>query len=383
MPVPLDEPRARFRSLGLTVGRHLPGELNAITDVPGVRVGHSTLSFGEGTLVRGQGPVRTGVTAIHPVSDDVYAQRVMAGSFVLNGAGEVMGLTQIAEWGVIETPILLTSTLSVAGVADAVVTHMVEQAPSMGRTTDVVIPVVGECDDSWLNDAAGRHVKAEHVFEALTNAASGPVAEGSVGAGTGMITCDYAGGIGTSSRVVNVGDARYTLGVLVLSNFGHREDLRIDGRALGPTLHDERRAEEKRKAYGSLIAVLATDAPLLSPQLNRLCKRVALGIGRAGSSAAHGSGEIALAFSTRNRVPRDPHTTLARYEALYDTAIDALFQVAIEATEEAILNALCMGTPQRGVDGHACPALPLSAVRRLFSSSATNQADLRYSDTRP
>jgi D-aminopeptidase len=363
--VPLAETRMRARALGLRPGRFATGLHNAITDVEGVAVGHCTLIEGEGTLVRGQGPVRTGVTAILPVPDDVYHERVMAGSFVLNGAGEVMGLTQIAEWGLIETPILLTNTLSVAGVADAVITHMLERAPSMGRTTDVVIPVVGECDDSWLNDAAGRHVKAEHVFAALADAQTGPVAEGCVGAGTGMITCDFAGGIGNASRIVPVGDAQYTMGVLVLSNFGHRADLSVCGHAVGALLTDTRSETEKRKAYGSLIAVLATDAPLLQPQLNRLCKRVALGIGRAGSSAAHGSGEIAIAFSTMNRVPRNPRSTVTEYKILYDTALDPLFQAAVEATEEAILNAMCMGTAQHGVDGHACPALPLGVLKRL------------------
>ncbi len=382
MKVPLAETRMRARSLGLVPGRFATGMHNAITDVAGVAVGHSTLIRGEGSLVRGQGPVRTGVTAILPVADDIYAERVIAGSFVLNGAGEVMGLTQIAEWGVIETPILLTSTLSVAGVADAVITHMLERAPSMGRTSDVVIPVVGECDDSWLNDAAGRHVRPEHVFEALAQADMGPVAEGCVGAGTGMITCDFAGGIGSSSRRVPIGEATYTLGVLVLSNFGHKADLKVCGQPLGSLLSDARSEADKRKAYGSLIAVLATDAPLLQPQLNRLCKRVALGIGRAGSSAAHGSGEIAIGFSTQNRVPRAPSSPLTQYQALYDTALDPLFEAAAEATEEAILNAICMGSAQTGVDGHSCPALPLEAVRSVASLSASRRIAFGISETR-
>lgn len=370
MPVPLAETRTRARSLGWAEGRYAPGPHNAITDVVGVSVGHTTLVRGQGALVRGEGPVRTGVTAILPVADDVYTQRVMAGSFVLNGAGEVMGLTQVAEWGLIETPILLTTTLSTPSVADAVITHMLAGAPSMGRTTDVVIPVVGECDDSWLNDAAGRHIKPEHVWQAIKNASTGSVAEGCVGAGTGMITCDFAGGIGTSSRVIPVGDARYTLGVLVLSNFGHRADLTVCGQRVGAELADARVEKQKRHAYGSLIAVLATDAPLLHPQLNRLCKRVALGIGRAGSSAAHGSGEIVLGFSTQNRVPRGPTSPLAHYTALYDVALNPLFEASIEATEEAILNALCMGTQQTGVDDHFCPALPIEALVPLVRTRA-------------
>ena len=276
----------------------------------------------------------------------------------------------------IETPILLTTTLSVPAVADAVITYMLERSATMASTTDVVIPVVGECDDSWLNDAAGRHVKAQHVFEAIASARTGTVTEGCVGAGTGMITCDFAGGIGSASRVVPIGNAHYTLGILVLSNFGHREDLSVYGRGVAEMFPDSRAATDKRKAYGSLVAVLATDAPLLSMQLNRLCKRVALGIGRAGSCAAHGSGEIVLGFSTRNRVPRDPVGTLAQYETLYDTALDSLFQAAVEATEEAILNALCMGTAQKGVDDHACEALPLAALTDL--AAADRHQTLRH-----
>jgi D-aminopeptidase len=352
----------RARDLGFAPGRFAPGGHNAISDVPGVRVGQVTLRSERDE--QGRGPVRTGITAIIP-GEDVYAERVMAGSFVLNGAGEVLGLTQVAEWGLLETPIVLTDTLSVGLVGDALVQHVIAREPTMGRTTDVVIPVVGECDDSWIHDVRGRHVRAEHVFRALEEARPGPVAEGNVGAGTGMITCDFAGGIGTSSRLIPYEHGTYTLGVLVLSNFGQRDELTMDGLAVGRLLEDFRGDEDRRTAYGSIVAVLATDAPLLPQQLNRVSKRMALGIGRVGSSAANGSGEICLAFSTHNRVPRKRESALLNLTCLADAELNPLFQAAIETTEEAILNALCMGSDLHGVDGHFCPALPLERLRDL------------------
>lgn len=365
MPASPHSERKRARDLGFAPGRFAPGALNAITDVSGVRVGQVTLrAEADGS---GRGPVRTGVTAIVP-AENVYAERVMAGSFVLNGAGELLGLTQVAEWGLIETPILLTDTLSVGTVGDAVVQHVIEREPTMGRSTDVVIPVVGECDDSWVHDVRGRHVRTEHVFRALEEARSGPVAEGNVGAGTGMITCDFAGGVGTASRRIPYEHGTYTLGVLVLSNFGNRDELTMDGLAVGKLLKDYRGDQGRRTAYGSIVAILATDAPLLPQQLNRLSKRMALGIGRVGSSAAHGSGEICLAFSTHNRIPRTRKSALVNLTCLADPELNPLFQAAIETTEEAILNALCMGTDLHGIDDHFCPALPLERLRGLSNT---------------
>jgi D-aminopeptidase len=362
--------RARARDLGFRPGRFEPGALNAITDVGGVRVGQVTL-HGESNGT-GRGPVRTGITAIVP-AENLYAERMMAGSFILNGAGELLGLTQVAEWGLIETPILLTDTLSVGLVGDAVVQHVIEREPSMGRSTDVVIPVVGECDDSWVHDVRGRHVRAEHVFRALEEARSGPVAEGNVGAGTGMITCDFAGGVGTASRRIPYPHATYTLGVLVLSNFGTRDELTMDGLAVGRLLQDYQGDEQRRTAYGSIVAILATDAPLLPKQLDRLSKRMALGIGRVGSSAANGSGEICLAFSTHNRIPRQRSSALWNLNCLADPELNPLFQAAIETTEEAILNALCMGTDLHGIDDHFCPALPLDRLRGLAKNTRTER----------
>ena len=360
--------RRRARDLGIGVGTYATGKHNAITDVRGVQVGHTTLVRGKGGPSRpGAGPVRTGVTAILPRAGNVYDQKAMAGGFVLNGAGELSGLTQIMEWGIIETPILLTNTLSVGTCSAAAVEYMVAAYPSIGREADVIIPVVGECDDSWLNDIAGGHVHANHVHDAIESARSGPVEEGNVGGGTGMMTCGFKGGIGTASRRLPQELGSYTIGVLVMSNFGNREDLRVDGIPIGRMLAPRyAHIEERRSSYGSIIAVVATDAPLIAHQLTRLSKRVALGIGRAGSFAAHNSGEIVVAFSSANSVPRQPQRPVYRLHVLHDGRIDPLYQAAVEATEEAILNALCMATDMDGVDGHFAPALPLEELCAIY-----------------
>jgi D-aminopeptidase len=310
--------------------------------------------------------VRTGVTCVMP-HDDVYNQRLIGGEFVLNGAGEVAGLTQVSEWGVLETPILLTNTLSVGKVSDAAVKWMTKKHPLIGGDEDVILPVVGECDDSFLNDAVGRHIRSEHVYRAIEGATGGAVAEGSVGAGTGMITCDFKAGIGSSSRVIEFPDRRYTLGVLVLTNFGVMPNLRIDGVPIGELLAPRFGDTSKRVTnYGSIIAIIATDAPLLASQLRRLCKRAALGVGRSGSYAAHGSGEIMLAFSTHNRVPRASDGLTHQLEALLDRAIAPFYEAVIEATEEAIVNALCMADDMRGVNDNFAPALPLEETVALL-----------------
>jgi D-aminopeptidase len=357
-------PRFRARELGVSLGRFKPGRYNAITDVAGVLVGHSTIVRGAGTLKAGRGPVRTGVTAILPNRGNIFNERVVGGGFVLNGAGEVSGLTQVMEWGLIETPIFLTNTLSVGAVSDAAVKYMVERYPGIGDEHDVIIPLVGECDDSWLNDIAGRHVKESHVYEAIQTATDGPVAEGNVGGGTGMICCDFKGGIGTASRKLPQALGGYTIGVLVMSNFGKRHNLRIGGLPVGEMLEEHFRALPRRQmSYGSIIAVVATDAPLLTHQLNRLAKRAALGIGRVGSYAAHGSGEIILAFSTANQIPRRTGKMVYRLKILLDGRMDPLYEAVIEATEEAILNALCMAREMDGVNNNFCPALPINEVK--------------------
>jgi D-aminopeptidase len=366
---PPSEVRSRARELGIRLGRYKPGRWNAITDVAGVKVGHSTILRGAaGPLDVGKGPVRTGVTAIIPNPANVFQERFVGGGFILNGAGEVSGMTQLLEWGLIETPIFLTNTLSVGAVSDAAVKWMVDRFPGIGDEHDVIIPLVGECDDSWLNDIAGRHVRAEHVDEALRTASDGPVPEGNVGGGTGMITCDFKAGIGTSSRRLPEALGGYTVGVLVMSNFGVMRQLRVGGLPVGEVLEARYKAAPRRqRSYGSIIAVIATDAPLATHQLNRLAKRAALGIGRVGSTAMHGSGEIVLAFSTANQVPRETRKMVYRMKILLDQRLDPLYEAVIEATEEAILNALCAARDMDGANGNVCRALPLSEVKDLVA----------------
>ncbi|WP_199589788.1 P1 family peptidase [Lujinxingia litoralis] len=356
--------RPRAREAGVRIGRLPCGPLNAITDVSGVKVGHRT-------LMSYDGQVRSGVTAILP-NDNPYEERVIGGSFTLNGAGEVSGLVQVHEWGVMETPICLTNTLSVGLVQDAVVQWMVRRHPEIGRRGDVPIPLVGECDDSWLNDIAGGHLKAQHVYEALDRARGGRVREGNVGGGTGMITCDFKAGIGTSSRRFGPPETLYTLGVLVQSNFGVMDDLRIAGVPVGAAL--ERRAgsyPRRRTNYGSIIVVFATDAPLLPKQLERVAKRCALGLGRVGSMAAHGSGEIVLGFSTTNIVPRHPVGWTGSLVYLHDQHTRDLYEAAIEATEEAVVNSLFAAESMSGFLGRFVPALPLDEVVALMGERSS------------
>ena len=357
--------RKRLRDLGIKIGKFKPGRYNAITDVKGVKVGHSTIIQNPGGDLKKA--IRTGVTAILPNDDNIFYHRLPGGSFVLNGAGELNGITQVNEWGMIETPILLTNTLSVGTCSEATVNYMTEKYPTIGLEHDVIIPLVGECDDSWLNDIRTRSINHTHVLDAINTASSGPVQEGNVGGGTGMITCDFKGGIGTSSRKINLPYGQYTVGILVMSNFGERNELRIDGLDVGRLLELKYTDQPTRRDnYGSIIAVLATDAPVLPHQIARLCKRVGLGIGRAGSIAAHGSGEIVLGFSTGNTIPRESSKGLYKMKILQDTCINPFYQAAVEATEEAIINALCAGEDMEGLDGHYCPALPLDDVKKIF-----------------
>ncbi|APR79996.1 D-aminopeptidase [Minicystis rosea] len=363
--------RPRLRDLGVRIGRFPTGANNAITDVTGVRVGHVTLIDGEGPLRPGMGPVRTGVTAIIPAAGDVFLQRVFAGSFVLNGAGEMTGLLQVDEWGLCETPILLTNTLGVGRVADATISWILRHHPRIGSDFDVVIPVVAECDDSYLNDAVGRHVTETHVWTALDGAEAGPVAEGNVGAGTGMQTFNFTGGIGTSSRLVDTGVIKATVGALVLSNFGELPSLRIAGIPAGQLLADQFSHVKRRPSAGSIVVLIATDAPLLSRQLSRLCKRGALALGRVGGYAANNSGELLFSWSTTNRVPRERVMHHHTVEIMLDTEMDALYEATVDVVEEAVLNAIVAGVPMTGQNNHAVPALPIEDVRELLLKHRT------------
>lgn len=363
--------RQRARDLGITVGQYVTGPLNTITDVAGVKVGHTTLISGEGALKPGVGPVRTGVTVIVP-RDDVWHKKVSAGAFVLNGTGEMTGLSWVAESGFLEYPIALTNTLNVPRVANGVMSWMIRQYPAIGIDDDTLTPVVAECDDGRLNDIQGRHVSEQDVMRALDRASSGPVAEGTVGAGTGMVSYGFKGGIGTSSRKLPEREGGYTVGVLVNANHGRRPELVISGAPIGklydpPTQMSE--ALVPGQSEGSIIIVVATDAPLDSRQLTRLAKRAALGLARTGSTARHGSGDFILAFSTANVIPHYPQEATYTLTHLADTHLNPLITATVEATEEAILNALTMATTVVGRDGHRIDAIDLARLRTLLVQS--------------
>lgn len=355
--------RRRLRDLGVSIGQLATGTYNAITDVKGVRVGHTTVNRGEGKLVRGEGPARTGVTVIVPHEGDLWKDKVTAASFVLNGNGGVLGLDWVRESGGLEGPIALTNTHQVGDVATALIRWMIRKNPDVGVDDETYLPVVGECDDSALNDAQGFHVKPEHVFAALDGAANGAVAEGAVGAGTGMSCYDFKGGIGTSSRVLPEDAGGYTVGVLVNCNHGDRQQLRIDGVPVGLYLEDDMATVHRE---GSIVIVVATDAPLNPKQLERLCKRAAMGLARTGSAANTSSGDFILAFSTGRMIPRDPDDVVVTLPEMSDNAIDPLYGATIEATEEAIINALCMAETTVGRDDNVSPALPLDRVVELM-----------------
>jgi D-aminopeptidase len=350
------EKRCRVRDLGVTIGQIKTGKFNAITDVPGVRVGHETVSFGKGKLKPSRGPARTGVTAIMPQTGTNWQSRVTAGTFVLNGNGLVTGFDLVNTWGLLEGPILLTNTLNLWKVGDAAVDWMIAKHPDLGDTEDTYIPIVGECDDSSLNDIQGRHVRARHVCKALDNARSGPVAEGDVGAGKGMICYDFKGGIGTSSRKLSTEYGGYTVGVLVNCNQGSRHQLKFAGFDLGKHIPEDIADEHSE---GSICIVVATDAPLNPLQLQNLAKRAALGLARTGSSAAYSSGDFVIAFSTGRKISRSRKRRVIARPELQDARISSLYEAAAEATEEAILNALCMANTVVGRDGNRAVALPL------------------------
>ena len=358
-PAPAESGRFRARELGLCAGSSLPGRYNAITDVAGVLVGQTTLHRGEGVLRPGQGPVRTGVTAILPCADP-WAHRMTASTFVLNGNGEMTGFVYTRDLGFVETPIMLTNTLNVGKVADATISWLLQKHPDMGVTDDVPIPVVAECDDSALNDIQGRHVGEAEVLAALREAHSGPVEEGCCGAGTGMMAYELKGGVGTSSRVTHEG---YTVGVLVLANMGRREELMVRGVPVGKEIAD---VSFRRRSEGSIIFIVATDAPLNPSQLERLARHAGVGLGRTGTVTRHGSGEIGLAFSTADPVPRTQQGSFTRH-ALRDESLDPLYQATADATEEAILNAMLTAVTTDGRDGSVARALPLDRLKEVMA----------------
>lgn len=348
--------KPRARDLGIPF-EGTPGKYNAITDVAGVEVGYKTLIEGSGKLIVGKGPVRTGVTAIFPRGKGSL-ERVFAAWFTLNGNGEMTGTTWVDESGALGSPVLITNTHSVGIVRDAVIEWYMKKIKGDDYSGDISLPVVAETWDGFLNDINGFHVKKEHVFEAMESAASGPLREGNVGGGTGMIVHGFKGGTGTSSRKLEVKQGGYTMGALVQANYGKRALLSIAGVPVGKEITDLTPSQGKADTdQGSIIVVLATDAPLLPHQLERIVKRVALGIGVMGGRGGNSSGDIFIAFSTAN-----PEVSklegIAHLEMLPNERIDPLFEAATSATEEAIVNAMIAAETMEGVNGNKVYAIP-------------------------
>lgn len=363
----------RARDLGIVIGELPTGPDNAITDVPGVRVGHETIISGEGDRVPGEGPVRTGVTVVIP-NDEPWRTPVFAASHRLNGNGEMTGLQWVRESGLLTSYVGITNTHSVGVVRDALVEY--EATRREPGELFFSLPVVGETWDGILNDVTGFHVEKSHAFAAIGNATGGPVAEGAVGGGTGMICHGFKGGIGTSSRRVRIGDEEFTVGVLVQANHGSRDRLSIDGVPVGELFRHELGPEPDPFAdippgTGSIIIVVATDAPLLPGQCERLAQRAGLGVARVGGLGENGSGDIFLCFATGNEnIPAgfdqsDAHA-FADIRVLSNEKIDRLFAATVAATEEAILNAMFAAETMVGADGFEVQAIPTDRVRAFL-----------------
>jgi D-aminopeptidase len=369
----------RLRDLGITIGELAPGPMNAITDVEGVRVGHTTL-IGD---MPGAAAIRTGVTVVVPLAGDPFEEALYAGVHRLNGNGELTGLEWIRESGLLTTPVALTNTHSVGVVRDALVSAEIRQRGA--AATFWSLPVVGETWDGLLNDIQGQHVGVEHLLAALDSAAPGPVAEGNVGGGTGMICHEFKGGIGTASRRLHDRDGGYTVGVLVQANHGSRERLAIDGVPVGRSIGvHEVPSPYRGEAHvppgsGSIIGVVATDAPLLPRGCERLAQRAALGVARAGGSGAHTSGDLFLCFSTGNRglspgeLDEEPPRT-REVSVLHDAYISELFWATIEATEEAIANALVAAETMTGRDGRTAHAIPHERLLEVWRAARGTSA---------
>jgi len=385
--------KPRARDLGVPFAG-TPGPNNAITDVAGVEVGHTTIISGEGKLVVGKGRVRTGVTAIHPrgkTSNDA----VFAAWFTLNGNGEMTGTTWVDDSGFLNGPVMITNTHSVGVVRDAVIAWKVHHGTPDMEGYWWSLPVVAETCDGWLNDINGFHVRPEDAFHALDAAHSGPVEEGNVGGGTGMICNEFKGGIGTSSRVLNAKAGAYTVGVLVQCNYGRRDQLRIAGVPVGKEIHEHPAYGEEETAgleksmwgqplsavqrpegpsaghdTGSIIVIVATDAPLIPTQLKRVAKKISLGLGRDGSYSGDGSGDIFLAFSTANPgavSPKSPQpNNLHQLTMLPNDSLDPIFLATVQATEEAVVNAMIAAETMQGIDDREVIALPHERLREVL-----------------
>lgn len=337
----------RIRDYGITIGKGTPGKLNKITDVPGVTVGHVTIN---------DGAIQTGVTAIYPQKRNLFKEKVAASSYVINGFGKTQGLLQIQELGAIETPIVLTNTLNIGIVCDGLIEFMLKENKEIGVSTGTVNPIVGECNDGYLNDIRGKHVTKEHVFKALSSDTR-DFTEGSIGAGAGMSAFGLKGGIGSASRKVIFNDGEYILGALVLSNFGKLENLTVDGNKVGQWINEREKPRDTENIEasadkGSVIIVLATDAPLSDRQLHRVCKRAAVGLGRTGSEIGQGSGDIVIAFSSKNPIIHENPERESAITHFAEEQIDPFFTAAIEAVEESVLNSMVTAKTTTGRGGH-------------------------------
>jgi D-aminopeptidase len=363
-PYPTSGPYVKAPALGIHIGYLQPGRYDAITDVAGVLVGQVTHIEGSGKLVPGVGPVRTGVTAVLPRTD-IWHKKVFAAAWALNGNGEMTGTTWVNEAGWMEVPVMMTSTLSVGRVDDGVVSWMIKQYPGIGIEDDVPLPVVAECDDSFLNDMQGRHDTADDAVAALDAATGGPVAQGGVGGGTGMISFEFKGGIGTASRVIAAKDGGYTVGVLVNTNTARRAELTVDGVPVGEHIPDLM-PKEGPGGDGSIIIVIATNAPLLHDQLLRLARRAALGLARTGATARTGSGDLIIAFSTANVIPHYPEARTFTVTVLDQYHINPVFDATEEATEEALINALLAGQTMVGQSGDTVYGLPHDRLLKIM-----------------
>jgi D-aminopeptidase len=356
--------KQRARDLGVPFDG-IPGPLNAITDVSGVAVGHTTLISGEGKLEVGKGPVRTGVTAVLPRGKDSFKNPVFAGWFSQNGNGEMTGTAWVEESGFLIGPVMITNTHSVGVVRDAVIQWIVENL-KIGPDEDWwSLPVVAETWDGWLNDINGFHVKSEHAIRAIDSAHSGVVEEGNVGGGTGMICNGYKGGIGTASRKLPEKDGGYTVGILVQCNYGVRQNFRVAGVPVGREIPSEdpyALVPSDKVERGSIIVVVATDAPLVPTQLKRLARRVTLGLGRDGSISGNGSGDIFIAFSTANSGAASTDHVVD-LKMLPNDLLDPLFAATVQATEEAVINAMIAAASMTGINNHHVTALPHDQLR--------------------
>ena len=332
-------------NLNIKIGEFPSGKNNLISDVKGIKVGHTTLNNGK---------IKTGVTALLPHDGNIFKEKLICSSYIINGFGKSCGLIQINELGTLETPIIFTNTLSVGTASTALIKYMLKNNKDIGITTGTINPVVCECNDGYLNDIRGLHVKEEHIFQAIENADI-QFQEGNIGAGTGMSCYQLKGGIGSASRIVNLDEKEYTIGAIVLSNFGLKKDLTIHGKKLGDKIISLENEEQLEK--GSIIIILATDIPMNERQLKRISKRVPVSLARTGSHIGNGSGDIVIAFTTANKINHYEEKDIITMKIINENRIDTIFRAVIETVEESIISSLLHSTSTTGRDGNTRESL--------------------------